>query len=186
MFRPPVDSDGSSLLIRSFIAPAPDLEIVLAVCAFGPRVISLHLQLAVISCLTSRDTACTSSDLILHNVARNLVILWSGPDWTLHSLSKYKHFAQLHSRLQARPPPASWPLPFSFTLQPGSPSPSLFKSRPTVVYLFGADIDWLHIDTSLLLAAPAPAKHVIFLREMALPAAADVVLFSCRYFVFLC
>jgi hypothetical protein len=176
-----VDSDGSSLLIRSFIAPAPDLEIALAVCAFGPRIVSLRLQLAMLSCLTSRENVCTSSDLVLHELTRNLVISWSGPDWSLYSSSKYKQFAQLHARLHSPPPPPSWPLPFSFTLQPGSPSPSLFKTRPTVVYVFGADIDWLHIDTSLLLAVPAPAKRVIFLREMALPAAADVVLFSCRY-----
>jgi hypothetical protein len=50
-----------------------------------------------------------------------------------------------------------------------------------VVYVFGGDIDWLHIDTSLLLALSAPAKNIIFLKEMAAPAAADVVLFSCRW-----
>jgi hypothetical protein len=154
---------------------------VLAVCAFGPRIISLRLQLAMLSCLTSRDNACTTPALILHELTRNLVILWRGPDWSSYSSSKYKSFAQIHSRLQASPPPRSWPLPFSFTLQPGSPSPSLFKSRPTVVYVFAGDIDWLHIDTSLLLALRAPAKHIIFLREMEMPAAADVVLFSCRF-----
>jgi hypothetical protein len=48
------------------------------------------------------------------------------------------------------------------------------------VYVFGGDIDWLHLDTSLLLALPAPAKNIVFLKEMEVPAAADVVLFSCR------
>lgn len=181
LFHPAVDSDGSSLLIRSFIAPAPDLEIMLAVCPFGPRIISLRLQLAMISCLTSRDDVCTSPHLVLHDFTRNLVILWSGADWSAYSSSKFKPFAQLHARLQATPPPPSWPLPFTFKLQPGSPSPSTFKSRPTVVYVFGGDIDWLQIDTSLLMAAPAPAKHIIFLKEMAQPAAADVVLFGCRH-----
>jgi hypothetical protein len=109
------------------------------------------------------------------------VILWSGADWSAYTSSKFKPFAQLHARLQATPPPPSWPLPFTFKLQPGSPSPSTFKSRPTVVYVFGGDIDWLQIDTSLLMAAPAPAKHIIFLKEMAQPAAADVVLFGCRH-----
>ena len=37
------------------------------------------------------------------------------------------------------------------------------------------------IDTSLLLALSTQAKHVIFLKDMAMPAAADVVLFSCRF-----
>jgi hypothetical protein len=41
-------------------------------------------------------------------------------------------------------------------------------------------MDWLHLDTSLLLALPAPAKNIVFLKDMAAPAAADVVLFSCR------
>jgi hypothetical protein len=60
--------------------------------------------------------------------------------------------------------------------------PHLLSSRPAQqsYTLFAGDIDWLHIDTSLLLASPAPAKNVIFLKEMASPAAADVVLFSCR------
>jgi hypothetical protein len=180
VFAPAADADGSSLLIRSFIAPAPDLEVVLSVCAFGPRIISLRLQLATLSCMTSRADLCRSRDLVLHELSLSVVISWSAPDWSSFSASKYMPFAQIHSRMQAAPPPPSWPLPFAFTLQPGSPPPSLFKRRPVVVFVFGGDIDWLHIDTSLLLALSAPAKNIIFLKEMAAPAAADVVLFSCR------
>ncbi len=181
LILPAVDSDGSSLLIRSFITPAPDLEIALAVCTFGPRIISLRLQLARLSCLTTRDDLCQSPDLIFHELSRTLVISWSGPDWSSYTSSKFNRFAEIHSRLQAPPPPPSWPLSFAYTLQPGSPPPSLFKSRPTVVYVFGGDIDWMVIDTSLLLALSTQAKHVIFLKDMAMPAAADVVLFSCRF-----
>ena len=104
LILPAVDSDGSSLLIRSFITPAPDLEIALAVCTFGPRIISLRLQLARLSCLTSRDDLCQSPDLIFHELSRTLVISWSGPDWSSYTSSKFNRFAEIHSRLQAPPP----------------------------------------------------------------------------------
>jgi hypothetical protein len=134
----------------------------------------------MLSCMTSRDDVCATPHLILHELTRSIIISWGGSDWTAYSSSKHQLFAQLHSRLHSPPPAPSWPLDFHFTLQPGSPPPSLFKTRPTIIYVFAGDIDWLHIDTSLLLASPAPAKNVIFLKEMASPAAADVVLFSCR------
>ncbi len=118
---------------------------------------------------------------MLHQLSRAVAISWAAADWSLHSAAKHSPYAQLHSRLHAAPPPPTWPLPFKFTLQPGSPSPSLYKSRPVIVYVFGGDMDWLHIDTSLLLALPAPAKNIVFVKDLAAPAAADVVLFSCRF-----
>jgi len=152
---------------------------VLAVCAFGPRITSLRLQLAMLSCLTFKTMLAQLQHL--YCMSSHETSSFYGAAGLVVVLIIQIQIICANPFSTPGAPLGPGHLPFSFTLQPGSPLPSLFESRPTVVYVFAGDIDWLHIDTSLLLALRAPAKHIIFLREMEMPAAADVVLFSCRF-----